>query len=862
MSQPKSNQSGDGWVELRVHGVSGTTPEALLDRHDVHQVGGDAIAGFYCPTIEEQRVDAAPNPLAAKQERAPMLEGYNWGGLTSGSAGRAFWLVLLPFTLANLVPRARPLSSSAMGVWLIWYFSRVLALTLTALFVLAAAGIGQDLIGWQCARTPSCQKASPHWIFGRMYGIWDGTVHTNGLPDQQILAIGTLIPALVLFAIWFVSGRTINRYEMVAPHATNGPSPTTAPDDVNALEVNLGSLSMWMNQAQVRRLRALHVQIGIAAIDWTLSGALRNPWPSSLIPVAMTAYALVCLGIPAFVGRNECPVLQWLSWFWWVPLIGIGGWQILGLFIRSNLLKSVPLQLDSMNATERTAGLPRYGSTLVVIFLIAILTLLFVCLVDLWLSVDAGLTLAAPGVTPMAQRVGALGLTSSVFAVFAVLLAAVFSSGAYVFSAAWLSTGSVKPALTEVVSTANLFELPEAARDAGYAYFLAVGFAVLWLVVVGLWCAWCYKPFHWLGEVPLGQLDDAVELDYPGLAATDRDRRRAIRRDIFVARLIDHAPVIVAPLAVAGFLLGMVYGTLLLIRHFLDHHWMNGLAKHLMPTARMPGPHLMSFRFWSTEQLGALGSYLAVATVLGLVSLGALAFRVQATRKTVGILWDVASFWPRAAHPLAAPCYAERTVPDLVTRIAYHLPANSSEDDRRLVLAAHSQGTVISAAALFHLHTCWTADPTRLHGVKLLTFGNVMRRLYGRYFPVYFGPAQITTLKDDVLTTSGKKIPRWINLWRYTDYLGGRIDSGPPPDLATPAAVYMPPPPAAPFTAPGPPPTLPNPGEWEQHRPDPPYFAIRPGETTYSAAHRHSDFWSDESGYFQAAVKELLLDRP
>jgi hypothetical protein len=33
--------------------------------------------------------------------RAPP-EAYSWGGLTSGAGGRALWLLLLPFMLANV----------------------------------------------------------------------------------------------------------------------------------------------------------------------------------------------------------------------------------------------------------------------------------------------------------------------------------------------------------------------------------------------------------------------------------------------------------------------------------------------------------------------------------------------------------------------------------------------------------------------------------------------------------------------------------------------------------------------------------------------------------------------------------------
>src|SRR6476469_433317 len=114
---------GDGGtIELRVHGVSGTTPEALLDRPLVEQVAGDAIAGFYRPRLLEERLDDAPDRHAPRQPAAPLLEGYNWGGLTSGSPSRALWLLLLPFTLINVAPRLRPVpgdgpDDAPMAAW-------------------------------------------------------------------------------------------------------------------------------------------------------------------------------------------------------------------------------------------------------------------------------------------------------------------------------------------------------------------------------------------------------------------------------------------------------------------------------------------------------------------------------------------------------------------------------------------------------------------------------------------------------------------------------------------------------------------------------------------------------------------------
>lgn len=100
---------------------------------------------------------------------------------------------------------------------------------------------------------------------------------------------------------------------------------------------------------------------------------------------------------------------------------------------------------------------------------------------------------------------------------------------------------------------------------------------------------------------------------------------------------------------------------------------------HSFPTAQL-----------SAKALESDGAYLVVMTLVLLVTVVAAAFRAPATRKHVGVLWDLASFWPRLGHPFAAACYAERTVPDLTTRLANYGHPPTGQSPKRVILAGHS----------------------------------------------------------------------------------------------------------------------------------------------------------------------------
>nr|WP_245235709.1 DUF2974 domain-containing protein [Streptomyces durhamensis] len=171
------------------------------------------------------------------------------------------------------------------------------------------------------------------------------------------------------------------------------------------------------------------------------------------------------------------------------------------------------------------------------------------------------------------------------------------------------------------------------------------------------------------------------------------------------------------------------------------------------------------------ETSQALGSWLVGLGFVLFVTWGRRAYKDASARRTIGILWDVGTFWPRAAHPFAPPCYAERAVPDLTWRMATWTHRTGG----RLVLSGHSQGSVLAAAA------AWQLPPSVRARIALLTYGSPLERLYGRWFPAHFGPPALAALHRDVAC--------WGNLYRRSDPIGGPVRV---PDDANPEVDHGP----------------------------------------------------------------------
>jgi hypothetical protein len=227
-----------------------------------------------------------------------------------------------------------------------------------------------------------------------------------------------------------------------------------------------------------------------------------------------------------------------------------------------------------------------------------------------------------------------------------------------------------------------------------------------------------------------------------------------------------------------------------------------------------------------------------VSSAAGLIGAGVLvtlvrsAYRSPDRRRSWGALWDVATFWPRAVHPFAPPCYGERAVPEVVDRIRIltgTVPEHPEQPedpawwrikayDRDLgtaaalaepgpvLLTGYSQGSIIAPAVVAQL-----PEETR-EQVTLLTLACPARKLYARAFPGYFGADQLDALRT--LTGPG----RWKNLVRHSDYIGSWIFTDPDADT--------------------------EPGELDQLCLDP-VTMTADRDATPPPVHRHSNWWPD-----------------
>ncbi|MFG3250021.1 hypothetical protein [Streptomyces sp. NPDC048187] len=695
-------------LELLVHGVGGTSPAQMLDDPRTVRITGDHVAAVF-----RRAEDADAESRPADYRGRPVPEAYVWCNLTSGNGTRALWLLLLPFMVVNIAHWMRPAADGRVRtVRLYGLLVRLAGLTLTVLLVAAACEVALDLVAWQCAGTRACAERHSWLGFlspARSEGGW------WTLPGRR-LALAAAVPAALTGLLWYLSLRTWRAYESQQP-MDREPDP-----EEETRRAALGRPGFWYGRRLVARLRAAHTAAGLltVAVAVVLPAARfdRRPGGPPLLDALgwalVVAPAAAAVGVVAVVcrrGRSERRLDRRLD----EHLVRLLPLAALLLFVLALLYGG--WARPGWTSDGRLSGDAAFGGIALAQGLLVIA-----------LAVVARLLHRA---RPDA-RAAIGGLGGPAVAMLACALGGVMSGGVSQRVSDWMDgTGTFLDG-PPVLLTWQASVIPPL------------------LVVVLLMCAVLARHTLRLARAER----DAVERDHPGESG-DPGRTRRIALTRATATLTDLAPVLVAVTSAATLLLGA------------------GALVGALTTGKVPGEAARGTYAavqGAAQTAQELGSWLIGLGFILFVTWGRRAYKDASARRTIGILWDVGTFWPRAAHPFAPPCYAERAVPDLTWRMATWTRATGG----RLVISGHSQGSVLAAAA------SWQLEPSARSRVALLTYGSPLERLYGRWFPAHFGPDALASLHEEV--------DCWRNLYRRTDPIGGPVrlpgDAGPAVDRA------------------------------------------------------------------------------
>jgi hypothetical protein len=732
-----------GVTELLVHGVGGESAEDTLHEPHPLQVAGDATAGFY----RGPDVDARHR------------ESYSWGGLTSGKASRALWLLLLPFALANLAGWMHWRQRGRPEPGLFRSLIRLFGLSLTVLGLLYVCSIAFDLIAYQCAGDPACiggQRPAQPWYSPLR---WISLLDAGWLAGHQLrqLAAAAVLPLAVVGLLGYLARSTRDRYEQTKPEAVDtyergggNPLDTTEVDIELARHLGLEAPWFWYGEPLARTLGRAHLAAAIAVIAWSLAAATEalggGRWAGvgrvlAWVVVAITVVTM-CTPRPLKLGRK----LRW-------DLRGLPSVALAAL-----ALVVVACWTEPAGGGAQLRSLPGLPGVADIVFGGHVLLIAALVLSSIWVAAIMWRRRPRPR-----DRKAKVPGTLPCGPLAAVVLASVTLNSAL----AGLSVRTADALGRGVASGSPTPGDPAPAIWYPRVYDLfAVGFvAGLLLVAVVLLIAWWstgrdesvadiaaeYRHAPKLVEdASLSARPESVGHggDRNPLERSQRQWVRGIRRQRRLAEVVnrlDWVLVTVVAFTVPLTLIGFV-------AHALGH------------PLTVPGGvwwgRLSAACTWVVTLIPAA----AIAVVLS-------GYRDRGRRRQIGVLWDVCMFWPRAFHPLAPPSYAERAVPDLEERIS-RLIKDRPSGAGRVLLMAHSQGTVLAAAALRHLAA---PGPAAARRVGLVTYGAPLTRLYRRAFPAYFGDGIFAELYGEV----GAADARWRNFYRRTDPIGGPVFTGP-----------------------------------------------------------------------------------
>jgi hypothetical protein len=645
------------------------------------------------------------------------VEGFHWGGLTAGDWKTVFWILLAPFALANLAGWTSK-SKSRWGIALV----RVTALSLTALLV-SQAIIALVLIPYL-------------WFVGPF-----AATNTNLI---KLTTIGFFVVTILLFLL-LVRTSTQSHFTKLTPQkqfsllVTPRVSAMLPPEDdltppkgptADPWDDPAGTLAtdpaIWRPHAILHRLRRLHLAIGLTVI--AMAAAL---WAANLF-------------------------------LFWVGVVLFGT-----LVVTTFATSFGPKRKTVLGITAFSA--------------LTSLTLAFISVGAIGFSDPPG-----------PEREDLHNLTFAITVVLGV------SAMACVFNAGWLTVGALVVAsqfgavlgIAVGLIAEQLADITPVLVGHG-AGFVAV--AMLFLIGVMLITALILSalPHPRSGEKELTTLLRRIVLRGPWvfyaaaaygigfgilvLVQSGRESARAadvtgiagiISTTFGKALFLGFTPKSLKVAESDGVVWNIAIGMAVLIvllawwRISATKGWKFGLlvpigaAALVLLTGDDFKTSFLGVDFVLTRQLVDIAVFVTVL-IPGLFMLKSIISGVrqgEKSRRQVGILWDVGSFWPRWFHPLSPPGYGPIAVEGLKKEL---------KGDHREILAAHSQGTLIAAVTLSQMDEADLPD-------SFVTYGSQL----GVLFPAMFPAAGIDSLVAEV---SRKFEGRWINLWRDDDPIGGQF---------------------------------------------------------------------------------------
>ncbi|KAA0110230.1 hypothetical protein [Mycolicibacterium sp. P1-5] len=776
-------------LELRVHGVNNTPPVSML--FAVQQEYGDSLVGIYRQRPTRGVVKALSWGGLARLSPFPRLPVGKWLS-TAASAG---WILVIPFGLANVAYWSRRVTlptESYKTVRTTARLTRLFSLGLTLLLIASVCSASLDMTEGRIHKLLD-STPRPKWI--------TPLTHTD-IGDR--MAILSLAPVLVMSLLWVLAKRTRTLYD----RGRQLPIRTEDRDHY----WKIGTRSFWDNADLSAHNTGIHTAAGLAlSLLWTgqFWWGEHTGFGRTVVGLAI-AILLACIGLTLttpmateqdaihpfrrrFTGGLE--VVAGVAFG--VQFVGLICWhspslkpQQLGMFsVVPGVIVYVLLALAISALGWRQERRTSYGvaSFLILIGIGALVTQLghrIPARHNTWfnyalIGVLVVVAVVWAGWLRWHHRARAAeawhGSAPGVLMILALFAAIVLSTVFVVVAAALLGDGNFKISQTEYMTAPPIY-LSFATMLIPALVAIALVIAIMWVAV-----ARCKVSL----ESDLDQFSQPTDDEMICCAeAFDHGQPASARNSLYsrrcrtrrVASLLHRAEPMGACLAVIA-TAAIVGGLALAVLQ--DNHLINDAADS----------------FYWLQKFGVGAALLIGAFIVG---------HGVTQGRPLGIVWDLICFLPRAAHPFGPPCYAQRAIPELHTycRAWLDSPPSSADNSRRLILSAHSLGGVLAVAVVLLL-----SDKYR-DRVALVTYGCQLRAYFSRIFPELLGPRILgvtdssparllkcptfppdppTVSSDDnyplsVLNTlrDTNGTPRWINLWRPTDYLGFPVYSRQP----------------------------------------------------------------------------------